>query len=83
MVAARLEKHYKYHFVSYGQAYDDLDPKQISMQELLSWNATCLGPTENMWGSYYFLDLDTKAIIKCQSFTEFPIPDSMIKKMEH
>jgi hypothetical protein len=34
------------------------------------------------WESYYFLDLDTKAMIKRRRFTELPMPDSIIKRVE-
>jgi hypothetical protein len=35
-----------------------------------------------MQGSYYFLDLYTKALIKRRRFTELPMPDSIIKRIE-
>jgi len=35
-----------------------------------------------MQGSYYFLDLDTRAMIKRRRFTELPMPDSVIKRVE-
>jgi hypothetical protein len=41
-----------------------------------------MGPTGNMQGSYYFLDLDTKALIKRRRFAELPVPDSVIRSVE-
>jgi hypothetical protein len=35
-----------------------------------------------MQGTYYFLDLDSRALIKRRRFAELPMPDSVIKKIE-
>ncbi|KAL7474817.1 hypothetical protein ACHAW6_002980 [Cyclotella cf. meneghiniana] len=75
-------KHCKYHFGAYGQAYDDPNPAETNTQAPRSRNIVCVGPMGNMQGSYYFLDLDTKAIIKRRKFTELPIPDSIIRRIE-
>ena len=58
------KKHCKYHFGSYGQACDDPDPTLTNTQEPRSQIAICLGATGYMQGIYYFLDLDTKIVIK-------------------
>ena len=76
------DKPCKYHFGAYGQAYDDPDQTQTNTQQPRSRNVICLGPTRNMQGSYFFLDLDTRAIIKRRRFMELPCPDSIISKIE-
>eukprot|EP00804_Cyclotella_cryptica_P027597 CCRYP_007506-RA/>CCRYP_007506-RA protein AED:0.33 eAED:0.33 QI:0/-1/0/1/-1/0/1/0/237 len=76
------QKHCKYQFGSYGQAYDEPDSTETNTQQPRSRNVICVGPTGNIQGSYYFLDLDTKELIKRRRFTELPMPDSIIKRME-
>eukprot|EP00804_Cyclotella_cryptica_P005448 CCRYP_002971-RA/>CCRYP_002971-RA protein AED:0.35 eAED:0.35 QI:0/-1/0/1/-1/0/1/0/235 len=76
------EKHCKYQFGSYGQAYDDPDLTRTNTQQSRLRNVLCLGLTGNLQGSYYFLDLDTKAIVKRRWFFELPTPDSVIGKVE-
>ena len=41
-----------------------------------------MGATGNRQGTFKFLDLDTKMIIKRKQFTEYPTPASIIKKVE-
>ncbi len=36
-----------------------------------------------MQGSYYFLDMDTKAIVKRRRFVELPTPDSILPRIEN
>ena len=76
------KRHCKYHFGAYGEAYDDPDPTITNTQQLRSRSVICLGPTGNMQGSFFFLDLNSKAVIKCRKFVKFPMPDSMIRKLE-
>ena len=35
-----------------------------------------------MQGSFFFLDLNSKAVIKHRKFVEFPMPDSVTRKLE-
>jgi hypothetical protein len=78
----RWDKHCRHQFGSYGQAYDDPSSTQTNTQQATSRDVICLGPTGNMQGSYYFIDLNTKAVIKRRRFQELPVPDSVIKKVE-
>jgi hypothetical protein len=50
--------------------------------ELRTRNCICLGPTGNFQGTFKFFDLDTLTVIKRKKFTEFPMPDSVINKLE-
>ena len=59
------KQYFKYYFGAYGQAYDEPDPTTTNTQQPRSCNVICLGPAGNMQGSYYFLDIDTMATIKC------------------
>lgn len=76
------KRHCKYQFGAYRQAYDDPDSTETNTQQSHSWNVICVGPMGNMQGSYYFLDLDTKVLIKRRRFTVLPMPDSVIKRVE-
>eukprot|EP00804_Cyclotella_cryptica_P021082 CCRYP_019384-RA/>CCRYP_019384-RA protein AED:0.40 eAED:0.40 QI:0/-1/0/1/-1/0/1/0/331 len=78
----RWDKHCKHQFGAYGQAYDDPSSTETNTQQARSRDVICLGPTGNMQGSYYFVDLSTKAVIKRRRFQELPVPDSIIKKVE-
>jgi hypothetical protein len=44
--------------------------------------AICLGPTGNFQGTYKFLDLESGQVVKRKRFDEFPMPDSVISKLE-
>jgi hypothetical protein len=44
--------------------------------------AIVLGPTGNLQGTYKFFNLETGLKIKRRSFTRYPMPDSVIKKVE-
>ena len=68
-------------FRAYCQAFNDLDSTQTNTQALHSQNAICLGPMGSMQGTYKFLDLATKQVIK-RKFTMFPMPDSMKLKIK-
>ncbi len=43
--------------------------------------AICLGPTGNFQGSYHFLNLATRSVIKCRTFDELPAPQSVIDRV--
>jgi len=58
------KQHCKYQFGAYGQAYDEPDTNVTNTQQARSRNVICARPTGNYQGSYFFLDLDTKALIK-------------------
>ena len=44
--------------------------------------AIVLGPTGNLQGTYKFLSLTTGKKVKRRAFTLYPMPDSVIKKVE-
>jgi hypothetical protein len=44
--------------------------------------AIVLGPTGNLQGTYKFLSLATGKKVKRRAFTPYPMPDSVIKKVE-
>jgi hypothetical protein len=44
--------------------------------------AIVLGPTGNLQGTYKFLNLVTGKKVKRRAFTPYPMPDSVIKKVE-
>jgi hypothetical protein len=72
--------HAKATFGSYCEAYSR--PKQTNSQEERTTSCICLGPTGNFQGTYKFLNLNTGEVIKRAEFTELPMPDSVIKKVE-
>ena len=76
------KRHCKYQFGAYGQTYNEPDTNKTNTLQPRSRNVICAGPTGNPQGSYYFLDLDTKALIKRRRFIELPMPDSMIKRVK-
>ena len=55
-------------------------PSSPEAEKVSAWEQ--LGATGNRQGTYKFLDLDTKMIIKRKQFTEYPMPASIIKKVE-
>jgi hypothetical protein len=44
--------------------------------------AIVLGPTGNLQGTYKFLSLVTRKKVKRCAFTLYPMPDSVIRKVE-
>eukprot|EP00957_Ditylum_brightwellii_P183861 14004833-Ditylum_brightwellii.AAC.1 len=45
--------------------------------------AIALGPSFNLQGGYKFLNISTGKLIHRRDFTELPMPDSIIKKIEN
>jgi hypothetical protein len=76
-----VDVHAKASFGSYCEAYSR--PTQTNTQEERTTSCICLGPTGNFQGTYKFLNLDTGKVIKRSEFTELPMPDSVIKKVEY
>eukprot|EP00804_Cyclotella_cryptica_P009736 CCRYP_011246-RA/>CCRYP_011246-RA protein AED:0.32 eAED:0.32 QI:0/-1/0/1/-1/0/1/0/207 len=58
------KRHCKYHFGAYWEAYDNPDLTITNTQQLQSRRFVCLGPTGNIQGSFFFLDLNSKTMIK-------------------
>lgn len=69
-----------YRFGSYGEAFEDPTTTN-TMQERTS-SCINLGPTGNFQGTHKFLCLTTGRVIKRRKFTELPMPDSMIRRVE-
>ena len=72
-------KHCKGTYGALCQAFDD--PTITNTLTERTTDAICLGPTGNRQGTYKFLNLETGRAIKRRQFTEIPIPDSYIKKV--
>jgi hypothetical protein len=72
-------KHLQHHFGAYGLAYND--PTVTNTMQERGTEAICLGPTGNMQGTYKFLSLKTGKIIKRRKFDEYPVPDSIVTKV--
>jgi len=76
------DKHAKAPFGCYCEAHDDVDGNKTNTQKERSREAIYLGPTGNFQGTSKFFDLETGKVIKRRKFTELPMPDSVIKKVE-
>ena len=76
------ECHAKTQFGAYCEAYDDPDATVSNTQAERTHESICLGPTGNFQGTYKFFNLKTGHVIKRRQWTEFPMPDSIIRKVE-
>jgi hypothetical protein len=73
-------KHCKAPFGSYCESYNE--PVPLNMMVSRTSPAIVLGPTGNIQGMYKLLNLAMGKKIKCHQFTAYPMPDSVIKKVE-
>jgi hypothetical protein len=73
-------KHCKSPFGTYCEVHDD--PMRTNTMATCSTPAIVLGPTGNLQGTYKFLSLATGKKVKQCAFTLYPMPDSIIKKVE-
>ena len=73
-------KHCRAPFGSYCEVRDEPAPTNNMVSR--STPAIVLGPTGNLQGTYKFFNLLTGQKIKRRRFTRFPMPDSVIKKVE-
>jgi hypothetical protein len=73
-------KHCQIPFGAYAEVHEDSD-KTNTMDEQTQ-PAICLGPTANFQGTYKFMSLRTGKWITRKQFTELPMPDSVIKRVE-
>ena len=73
-------KHCKSPFGTYCEAHDEPSPTNSMIPR--STPALVLGPTGNLQGTYKFYNIATGAKIKRQKFTPYPMPDSVIRKIE-
>ncbi len=58
------------------------EPAPTNTMVTHSNSAIVLNPTGNLQGTYKFLSLATGKKVKRQAFTPYPMPDSVIKKVE-
>ena len=74
---------YKQHcqllFGSYVQAHQE--PSPTNTQAACTVGAICLGPTSNIQGSYYFLNLSTGKCITRRRWTQLPMPQEVIDRV--
>jgi hypothetical protein len=73
-------KHCKLPFGMYCKVHEKLTPTNTMVTR--STPAIVLGPTGNLQGSYKFLSLATGKKVKQCTFTPYPMPDSVIKKVK-
>ena len=74
--AIDFSKHCKIEFGVYAEAHKTIFPRNSTQSH--TEPAICLGPTVNLQGSYWFLDLHTGSFIKRRAFTPLPIPTRVI-----
>ncbi len=67
-------------FGSYCEAHDEPEPTNNMVSR--SMPSIVLGPTGNLQGTYKFFSLVTGKKIKRRRLTRYPMPDSVIKKVE-
>ncbi len=69
-------KHCHTPFGAYCETHEENSP--TNSMALRNIPSTCLGPTGNLQGSYYFFSLITGKIIKRRHWDELPVPQSVI-----
>jgi hypothetical protein len=67
-------------FGAYAQVFDDHTPTNTPYARTLG--AIALDPTGNAQGAYHFMSLATGALISRHRWTELPIPDMSIARVE-
>ena len=72
--------HCKLEFGAYTQVHDFT--KHQKLGEARTLGVVCLGPSGNMQGGYIFLSLTTREILYRSSWTDLPIPDTVIHRVE-
>jgi hypothetical protein len=75
-----FKRHCRAPFGSYCEAHDELEPTNNMVSR--SMPSIVLGPTGNLQGTYKFFSLVTGKKIKRRRLTRYPMPDSVIKKVE-
>jgi hypothetical protein len=75
-----FKRHCRAPFGSYCKAHDE--PEPTNNMVLRSTPSIVLGPTGNLQGTYKFFSLVTGKKIKRRRLTRYPMPDSVIKKVE-
>jgi hypothetical protein len=80
---ARLKKecgHFCLPFGAYCQVHEYADPRNSMIACIKA--AICLGPTQNLQGGHYFMALDTGRVIKRYSWTQIPLPQLVLDKVD-
>ena len=72
------QQHCRCLFGSYVQTHKETDNNTDKVRTL---DAICLGPTGNSQGTYKFLNLSTGKQIHRRKWTELPVPDWVIKRV--
>ena len=75
-----FKKHCRAPFGSYCKAHDE--PTPTNNMSSRATPSIVLGPTGNLQGTYKFFNLETGKKIKRRQFTSYPMPDSVIAKVE-
>jgi hypothetical protein len=73
-------KHCKLQFGTFCEVHDKPTPTNTMVTR--STPAIVLGPTDNLQRTYKFFSLATGKKVKHRAFTPYPMPDSVIKKVE-
>jgi hypothetical protein len=71
--------HCKLHFGSYAQVHQE--PNHTNTQAARTVGAICLGPTGNIQGSFYFLNLRSGKRITRRRWTLLPMPQEVIDRV--
>ena len=72
--------HLQLEFGAYVQVFDDSSPTNTPRSR--SVGAIALGPTGNASGAYFFMSLASGARLSRSQWTELPIPDTAIARVE-
>ena len=70
----------KLEFGSYAQVHDEPEPTNSMIPR--TSGAICLGPNNTLQGGYKFLNLNTGRMVTRRSFTELPITNDVINRVE-
>jgi hypothetical protein len=74
------KKHCRVLVGTYCEVHDEPSPSNTMISR--THEGIALGPTGNLQGSVKFYSLTTGRVIKRRNFTEMPMPDSIIKKVD-
>ena len=75
-----FNKHCRASFGSYVQTHEENYPKNSMQSRTLG--AITLGPDSSARGGYYFMNLNTGKRIHRRNWTDLPMPDEVIKRVE-
>ena len=75
------KKHCRLTFGAYAQTHEEEQPRNSATIER-TLGAICLGPENNLEGTYKFMSLTTARKISRSAFTPVPMTDEVIKCVE-